>query len=127
MIDKRQFQRVQLSSNIILSNNDFIYQGQLENISIFGALICLEHDTCLSKGSIYGLTVTIDGEDAPLQFTVEVVFVTFAMAGTKFVSFKADSGIRLVKLIDRFSSEPDVVMAEQEKVRRLFAGYFEEE
>jgi hypothetical protein len=127
MIDKRQFQRVQLSSRILLSTNDSIYQGQLENISMAGALIRLDHDTCLSNGSTFGLTVTIDGEDAPLQVIVDVVFVTFAMAGIKFVSFKADSGIRLAKLIDRFSSEPDVVMAEQEKVRRLFAGYFKEE
>jgi len=127
MIDKRHFQRVHLSSKIILSNNDSIYQGQLENISMSGALIRFGHDTFLSKCSKYDLTVTIEGEDAPLQLAVEIVFVTFAMAGIKFVSFKTDSGIRLAKLIERFSSEPDVVMAEHERVRRLFTGYFKEE
>lgn len=126
MIDKRQFHRVQLSSNAMLSNNDSVYQGQLQNISMTGALIRFEDGTFLSKGSKYGLTITIDGEDAPLHLAVEVVFNTFAMAGIKFVSFKANSGIRLAKLIDRFSSDPDVVMAEQEKIRRLFADYFKE-
>jgi hypothetical protein len=127
MIDKRQFHRVKLSSKTILSSNDSIYQGQLENISMTGALIRLEHGTCLPKGVEYGLTVHVDGENAPLQLDVEVVCVTFALAGIKFVSFKGDSGARLAKLIERFSSEPDVVMAEQEKVRKLFAGYFRDE
>ena len=127
MIDRRQFHRVQLSSKTILSNNDSNYQGQLENISMTGALVRIEHGTFLPKGSEYGMSVYIDGEDAPLQLNVEVVCVNFALAGIKFVSFKADSGTRLAKLIERFSSEPDVVMAEHERFRRLFAGYFSDE
>jgi len=126
MIDKRQFHRVKLSSKAILSNNDSIYQGQLQNISITGALVRLEQGSLLSKGSEYGLSITIDGEDAPLQFTVVVVYVTRSIAGIKFVSFEADSGLRLAKMIEKFSTEPDVVMSEQEKIRRLFADYFKE-
>ena len=126
MIDRRQFHRVKLSSKIILSNSDTIYQGQLENISMIGALVRLEQGTLLSKESEYGLEITIDGEDVPLQLTVVVTNVTFSMSGIKFVSFKAETGIRLAKMIETFSSEPDVVMAEQEKIRRQFADYFNE-
>jgi len=127
MIDKRQFHRVQLLPKTILSNNDSTYPGHLENISMTGALIRLDDGNFLPEGREYGLTVIIAGEDAPLQLTVEIVYVSFAMAGIKFVSFKADSGARLAKLIERFSSEPDVVMAEQERIRKLFDRYFQEE
>jgi PilZ domain len=127
MIDKRQFHRVQLLSKTILSNNDSTYQGHLENISMTGALIRLDHGIVMPLGREYVLTVIIDGEDAPLQLNVEIVHVSFTMAGIKFVSFKADTGTRLAKLIERFSLEPDVVMAEQERIRRLFDRYFQEE
>ncbi|NTX00088.1 MAG: PilZ domain-containing protein [Geobacteraceae bacterium] len=123
MIDKRHFHRVKLSSKAILSNDDSFYQGQLENISMTGALVRLEQGTLLSKGSEYGLTITIDGEDAPLRLNIVVVYITHVIAGFKFVSFEADSGLRLAKIIEKFSSEPDVVMAEQEKIRKLFADY----
>jgi len=127
MIDKRQFHRVQLLPKTILSTNDSTYTGHLENISMTGALIRLDHGNSLTEGREYGLTVIIAGEDAPLQLTVEIVYVSFALAGIKFVSFKADSGARLAKLIEKVSSEPDVVMAEQERIRKLFDRYFQEE
>ena len=127
MIDKRQFHRVQLLSNTILSNNDSTYQGHLENISMTGALIRLYHGIVVPQGSEYVLTVIIDGEDAPLQLNVEIMHVSFTLVGIKIVSFKTDTGTRLAKLIERFSSEPDVVSAEQERIRSLFDRYFKEE
>jgi hypothetical protein len=124
MIEKRQFHRVQLSSKAILSRNDNIYQGQLQNISMTGALIRFEHGTLLPQGREYELTVIVDGEDAPLQFNAVVVCFSFALAGIKIVSFKADSGTRLAKLIEWFSSEPDIELAERAKIQRLFADYY---
>jgi len=127
MIDRRQFHRIQLSSIITLSHHGMIYKGQLETISITGCLIHLEQDTVLPKGGEYDLTVNIEGEHAPLQFSAEVVNVAFAVVGIKFISYITDSGIRLAKLIEKFSAEPDVVMSEKEKVRRLFANYYRDE
>jgi len=127
LIEKREFHRVQLSSKTILSRNGNNYLGQLENISMTGALVRFEHGALLPIGSEYDMTVIVDGEDAPLQLNVEVICFTFAMAGIKIVSFKADSGARLAKLIESISSEPDIEMAEREKVRRLFANYYRDE
>jgi hypothetical protein len=92
-----------------------------------GALVRFEHGTSLPKDSGYELTVIVDSEDAPLQFKAEVVCFTFAMAGIKIVSFNGDSGVRLAKLIENLSAEPDIEMAEREKVRRLFAKYYRDE
>jgi hypothetical protein len=127
MIEKRQLHRLQLSSKTILSRHGNIYQGQLEKISMTGALIRFEHGTLLPKGSEYELTLVVVGEDDPLQINAEVIYFTIEMAGIKFVSFKADSGARLAELIEKSSSEPDNEMAEREKIWRLFANYYRDE
>ena len=92
-----------------------------------GCLIHLEQGTILPKGGEYDLTINIESDHAPLQFSAEVVYVAFAVVGIKFISLITDSGIRLAKLIEKFSAEPDVVMSEQEKIRRLFANYYRDE
>jgi len=92
-----------------------------------GGLIHLEPGTLLSTDGKYVLTLNIEGEDVQLQFNAEVVYVAFALVGIKFVSYIANSGTSLAKLVENFSAEPDVVMAEEEKVRQLFANYFRDE
>ena len=127
MLEKRQFQRLQHSSKTILSHHDAIYQGQLENISMNGALVRLEHGTFLPQCNGYDLKVFIDGENTPFQLNAEVVCVTFAMAGIKFTSYKADTKTRLERLLEKLSLEPDTARTERERIRRRLADDFREE
>jgi hypothetical protein len=107
MIEKRKSHREHLSTKSILSQQDTIIHGIMENISMCGALVRLDFGTYLPKGSAYDLTIYLEGEDMPLQINAEVVSVTFAMAGLMFVSFEDDSGTRLAELLQRLSSRPD--------------------
>jgi hypothetical protein len=127
MIEKRSFHRVPFSTKTVLSHNDASHQGQLENISMRGALVRLDHGVYLPQGSKYNVKVYIDGEDTPLQLNAEVVCFTFAMAGIKFASYKADTEARLTKLMDELSADTDLVRAEHEGVRRRLADYLREE
>jgi hypothetical protein len=127
IMEKRAFQRLPFSTTAILSHNDAIIQGQLENISMNGALVRLEHGTFLPQGSEYCLTVHINGEDVPLQLVAEIVCVSFSMAGIKFVSYEADTKVRLSELMVKLSSDLNMAMAEHERIRRQFANYLREE
>lgn len=127
MTEKRAFHRVQFSSKTILSHQDSIHIGRMENISMNGALIRFDHGTFLPTGREYGLTFYIDGEGAPLQLKAEVMCVAFAMVGIKFISYNADTNVRLANLIEELSSDPDLAGAEHERSRRRFANYLREE
>jgi hypothetical protein len=103
MIEKRKFHRVMLSSRTKLSQRNDFHLGQLVNISMNGALVRLELCTYLPKGNEYDLMVYIESENLPLQFKVEVVSTTFAMAGVKFVSYDGDTKTRLEDLLKKHS------------------------
>ncbi len=127
MIEKRNSHRIRLSTKSILSHDEVTLTGQLENISMNGALIRLEHGTYLPQGSEFDLTVFINDESTPLQLDVEVVCVSFAMAGVKFVSYKADTEGRLAQLMEALSSDPEPARVEHEIKRRRLAGNLREE
>jgi hypothetical protein len=118
MIEKRKSHREHLLTRTILSQQDSILHGQLENISMSGALVRLEFGTYLPKGGEYDLTVYLEGEAFPLQFNVEVVSVAFALAGIKFVSYFDDTETRLSALLRQLSSQPDRATIELERIQR---------
>ena len=127
MIEQRKSHRIRLSTKSVLSHNDVVHNGRLENISMNGALIRLEHGTFLPQGCDCDLTVYINDENLPLQLGVEVVCVSFAMAGVKFLSYKANTEIRLARLMETLSVGPDISRSEHEKIRRRLADNLREE
>jgi hypothetical protein len=127
MSEQRKFHRTPCTTKTILSLQNVLYHGQLENISMNGALIQLKHGTDLILGNVYDLDIFITGEDLPLRLTADVRFLNFAMAGVKFLSFIADSEKRLSRLIETLSSDPNLVTAERERIRRRSTDSFREE
>lgn len=122
MLEKRKSHREHLSTRTILSQQNTTLHGQLVNISMNGALVQLGFSTYLPKGSEYDLTVFLEGENFPLQFSAEVVSSTFALAGIKFVSFVDDSKSRLVDLLKALSTRPDRTTVELELVEEKIYG-----
>lgn len=127
MKERRKFHRVTFSAKIILSQNDILYHGRLENISKSGALVRLEPGTHLPKENEYTLSVYFDGEDFPLQFRAELVNITFGMAGIKFVAYDSDTESRFDALLQLLSSEVNIATVEHEKYRRRFSENFHRE
>jgi hypothetical protein len=122
MIEQRKFQRAKLTAKSMLSNDDALYQGQLENISLNGALVRFEQGVIVPLGR-YDLAVYIEGEGAPLQFIVEIVCATNALSGMKFVSCEADTETSLFQLMDKLTARPDQLRNEQERFRKNIAEY----
>lgn len=126
MIEKRKFHRVPLSTRTILSQREAIHHGQLQNISMGGALIRLEHGTFVPQWSEYDLTVYIEDENFPLQFNAEIVSVNFAMAAVKFLSYEDDTETRLAQLLHRLSLQPDKAKVQVEIIRSRSAELYQE-
>ena len=122
MTERRQFHRAKYSTRIILSQNDIIHHGHLENISKSGALVRLERGTHLPNGGVCDLSIYLDSEEFTLQFTAELVNSAFGMAGVKFVANDSESKPRLDGLLEMLSSEVDIAMAEHERYQRRLAG-----
>jgi hypothetical protein len=127
MLEKRNFPRIKLATKSILSSNDAVYQGQLENISMNGALVRLEHGAYLPEGSELDLALYVNGDAIPLQLKVEIVCVSFAMAGVKFISCTTDAKNHLATLMDTMSSDSDNAKVEHERIRRRLAYTLREE
>jgi hypothetical protein len=127
MSEKRKFHRIPFTAKTLLNFQNEVHQGQLENISMNGALVRLTHGTDLHVGDVYDVEIFLDYEDNPLQLQADVRCINFAMAGMKFISFTNDTEARLRLLIDSLSSNPHSLHSEQERIRRRLADYFREE
>ncbi len=106
MIEKRRFHRVRFTANSVLAHDGITYRGQLENISLSGALVSFSDGIIVPQGDECILTVYLEDEGTPLRFMVEVMHSSYTMAGIKFVSFDADTKVRLYKLMERMTTEP---------------------
>ena len=122
----RKFHRAKLSTRIILSHNGTRHHGRLENISKSGALIRLEPGTHLQKDGEYDISVYLEGEEIPLQFSAELVNITFGMAGVKFAACDGGTAARLDDLLNKLTLEVDVTMAEHERPPGRVPGNFQE-
>ena len=127
MIEKRKHHRVNISTKTVLSKQDTIYHGQLENISQNGALLRLEHGTYLPEGSENVLTVFIEWEAVPYRFRTVVVCESFAIVGVKFLSYLDDTENRLAKLIEKLSNESDLERFKQDRFKRHLTKIFRDE
>ena len=127
MIERRKFHRVKFSTKIILSQNDTLHHGRLENISKNGALVRLAPGTHLPKESEYALSVYLEGDEHPLQFSVELVSVTFDIASIKLVAYDSETEPRFDVLLEMLSLKVDTETVEQKKYQRRLAENYHRE
>ena len=120
MIEKRKFHRVKLTAKCMQSHHNTIYWGQLEKISLNGALIRFEQGIKVSQSVEYNLKIEIEGEDVPLQFVVEVVCATYSLTGIQFISSEPDTEARLSQLVEALSKEPDKVRTEIHRFQNIW-------
>ena len=123
IIERRKHPRVGLTAKSVLRFRDADYKGQLENISISGALVRLEQSVVLSLDGEYILTIYIEDEITPLQLFVEVVCATPSFAGLKFVSSDAEAASRLEQLVRKLAPDPESTVAGLENIRLHLENY----
>jgi len=123
MVERREFPRVSLTAASLLHLQDTDCRGQLQNISMSGALIRIEDQMVMPAGCDYNLTVYIEGEDTPLQFVVEVVCSALSLVGIRFVSSDAASAARLGQLIESLTSGQDTLKSDLNTIRTHLDNY----
>jgi len=127
MLERRQFPRVNLSAKSILRHKAEDYKGQLENISLSGALVRLEQCVIVSTGGEYILKIFIEDEDTALQLLVEVVCATFSLVGVKFIDCDAETRTLLDQLVTQLSMQPGTAKVELQNIRKRFIYHLHEE
>ena len=124
MRERRKFPRVKLSSRTILSHNNVVLLGRLENISKSGALVRLESGAHVPIGTEYDMTIFLDGEELPLQICAELVNINFNMLGLKFTEHDDETEARLDGLLVILSSEIHIDTVERENYLRQLVEKF---
>ncbi len=112
MLEKRRFHRVRFRSACVMIHNGISYQGQLENVSLNGALVSFNDGVIVPQDDECLLTVCLEGERDVLQMTVKVIYANFTMVGVKFSSMEAGTRERLIKLVAALSDDPAMVAQE---------------
>jgi len=123
MIEQRQFHRVKLTERCVLSYQNAAYPGELENISLNGAVISLPDSASIPNGAICLLTVDLKGELSPLKLNVEVIHANRTLLGMRFVPLDEYGQNCLVHLVGKFTSEPDKLSTELDTIRWHIANY----
>jgi hypothetical protein len=99
MNEKRQFQRVRFRAKCSLSHNNITYLGQLENISVNGALISFNDGIIIPNNDRCMLKIYLDGKDSSLRIEIEVIHSDFTMVGIRFIAVDDDVKDYLSKMI----------------------------
>ena len=118
MLEKRRFHRVRFTAASELAHNDITYKGQLENISLNGALLSFSDGVIVPQDEECILTVCLEGEPPPLRLVVKVIYSNFTMIGLKFASLDAGTRERLYNLMARLSSELEKLTIERQLLDR---------
>lgn len=114
MIEKRRYHRIRFKTRCLLKHDGLTYQGQVENISLGGALISFSEGIIVPQGEKCTVLIYLDGEEAPFRFLVETVHSGFSMIGVNFCTYDAQAKVRLYALMERVTTEPDKLRKELE-------------
>jgi hypothetical protein len=114
MNEQRQFNRVRFKAKCSLSHNNINYLGQMENISLNGALISFSDGVVIPRNESCNLTVYLEEENSPLRLLIEVIHSNFTMIGIKFASKDAENQERLHNLLERLTSGQEKLVKERQ-------------
>ncbi len=96
----------------MLQHLDLIYQGQIENISLKGALISFDDGVVVPNGEDCRLTIDLDGLNLQLHLFVKIVHTTYTMLGVQFISCDITTQEHLFKLIEGITPYPEKLREE---------------
>lgn len=124
-MQQRCFHRVLFTAKGVVAFNDEIFKGHIENISLNGALISLETDITVNHGDKCFMTIYPDGESQPIRIIAEVVRFLRNTVGVKFIAIDDETRSCLFELVNRITTEPKNMAAENEKLKKFFVNYFD--
>ena len=118
MHEKRQFHRVRFTAPSELVHSNICYKGQLENISLNGALVSFSDGIVVPQNDECSLSVFLEGDNSVLCLVGQVIYSNFTMIGLKFVSVDAATRERLYNVMAKLSSERAILKYERQLLER---------
>ena len=112
MIEKRRFQRVQFQTPCRLLVHDTEERGQLETLSLNGAMVSFKESVMVPEGESCDLQVFLDGRETPLCFRVTVVYSTLFRLHVRFDNAETETNRRLYRLLRSLVSDPETLRQE---------------
>jgi hypothetical protein len=106
---------------------DVIFKGQLENISLNGALISFEDDVPVNRGDKCFLTIYPEGESQPIRIIADVAHFLRNMVGIRFIAIDSESQALLYELVKKLPEEPEYTDEESDNLKKFFANFFDSE
>jgi len=121
-VEKRRFHRINFTARCELRHNKQVYPGQLQNISLNGALANFQESTLsfIKTGERCFFAIYPGTDESPLQFMVEIMHTSFSFGGMKFIAMDAETRTRLIELIEILTSEPDKLRTELAQMEREY-------
>lgn len=123
-MQQRWFHRVLFTAKSVISFDDVISKGQLENISMNGALISFEKDITVNRGDKCFLTIYLEDDSEPIRIIAEVVRFLRNMVGIKFIAIDPETQLCLYELVNRMTTEPEHMNSEMNRLKGYFSNYF---
>jgi hypothetical protein len=118
MLERRRFHRVRFTAESELTHNGMTCKGQLENISLNGALLSFKDGVIIPQDEECILKVWLEWESDPLSIVVKVIYSNFTMIGISFASVGSETRERLYKLMEWLSNEPEKLTQERQLLER---------
>jgi len=118
MSEKRLFGRVSFATDAHLELSGKRLEGQLLDISLKGALVCVQPPVEIASGTACHMVVDLSGSDISLDFNAEAVHFHNDCIGFKFTSSDPDSFAHLRRLLELNTGDPDQVERELHQLFR---------
>jgi len=122
-MQQRLFHRVLFTAKSVVTLDDVIFKGQVENLSLNGALLSFEKDIAVNLGEKCFLTIYQEGESQPIRIIAEIVRSRRNMVGIKFVAIDAETQSCLYELVNRMTTEPGIMKQESYRLKEYFNNY----
>jgi len=118
MSEKRLFGRVSFATEAHLELSGKRIEGQLLDISLKGALVCVDQPVEIASGATCHLVIDLVGSEVSLDFNAVAVHFHDDCVGFKFTSSDPDSFAHLRRLLELNTGDSEQVERELHQLFR---------
>ncbi len=109
---KRNFSRINFAANAQIEFNSEIFESELLDIALKGALIRPKTQTPLERGNCCILRIFLHSSDITLTFNAELVHIQQNDLGFRFINIDIDTMTHLRRLLDLNIGDQDKITNE---------------
>jgi len=105
--EKRKFPRVRFEARCILLYGDCAHEGKVVNISLGGAMICLNDSAIIPQEEECLFKIFAESNAAHDEIEASVIYSAFSCIALRFLTFDGNSHPQLYAQIELLSRNPE--------------------